>query len=164
MSEDGESERVQELIMPPPIRLNLTPLAFHQFAERFRDVARVAQVPSGFSPVPYYLYCRAIELSLKAFLLLNGVTKVEISRRTLGHDLVRNLDRAEALGLSAIVPVTGEERMQVVKANAYYVDKDFEYANVMRAVRGYRDLPDLSVLDLLVDRLLVQLKPLCLLG
>jgi len=150
------------MINVPTIHVNLTPFAFHHFATRYRDVARTSQVPTGFSPVPYYLYCRALELSFKAFLLLKGVTKKEIKSRTLGHDLVRNLERAHALGLSSIVAVSAQERGEILKANAYYIDKDFEYANIMRAVRAYPDLPDLTVLDGLVDNLLVALKPLCL--
>jgi hypothetical protein len=94
--------------------------------------------------------------------LLNGVTKAEVKRKSLGHDLVRTLDRAEGLGLAALVTVSTEEREQVIKANDYYVDKDFEYANILRAVLGYKDLPDLAPLDSLVHRLLVELKPLCL--
>jgi len=162
MSETGSSATGNQVITVPAIHVNLTPFAFHHFAARYRDVARTAQVSSGFSPVPYYLYCRALELSFKAFLLLNGVTKKEIKAKALGHDLVRNLDRAEGLGLSSVVSVSAQEREEVVKANAYYFDKDFEYANIMRAVRGYRDLPDLAVLDGLVDNLLIALRPLCL--
>ena len=162
MSGTGSTRPGDHVITVPTIHVNLTPLAFHRFATQYRDVARTARVPSGFSPVPCYLYCRALELSFKAYLLVNGVTKKEIEGKALGHDLVRNLDRAEGLGLSGIVKVSAQERQEVVKANSYYVNKDFEYANIMRAVRGYRDLPDLAVLDVLVGNLLPALEPLCL--
>jgi hypothetical protein len=159
---DEASNPAKHVISAAKIHVNLTPYAFHHFAMRFRDVARIAEVSSGFSPVPYYLYCRALELSLKAFLLLNGITKQQIMRKDLGHDLIRNLERAQTLGLSKIFVVSEQQRAEVEKANSYYVGKDFEYANVMRAVKAYPALPDLIVLDRLVDNLLVVLKPLCL--
>jgi peptide deformylase len=45
---------------------------------------------------------------------LNGVTKAELQRKSLGHDLVRTLARAEGLGLAAVVTVSTEEREQVI--------------------------------------------------
>lgn len=162
MAVNKKPAAANQVINVPTLHVQLTPLAFHQLARRYRDTARSSQLPTELSPVPYRLYCRSLELSFKAFLLLNGVSKEELKRKPLGHNLHQILARAEALALSTILAMSGQERHEVAKENAYYVDKDFEYANVVRAVDGYRDLPDLAVLDGLVERLLVSLEPLCL--
>jgi hypothetical protein len=47
-------------------------------------------------------------------------------------------------------------------ANRYYATKGFEYFDIMDAVRGYRDLPDLKVLDRFAASLVKQLRQVCL--
>lgn len=152
----------QQLIMPPPIRANLSPLGFHRYASHFLAAARSAPPAHGFSPVGYYLYSRAIELVLKAFLLERGMTKAELKKRALGHDLLRVLAKADELGLATRVEVTDAEREEIRKANDYYADKEFEYFNVISAVTGYSKLPNLTVMDQLAQRLVSGLHDGCL--
>jgi hypothetical protein len=46
-------------------RIRLSPHGFRQWAKEFYQ-SRKALQPNGFSPVPYFLLCRAIELWFKA--------------------------------------------------------------------------------------------------
>ena len=59
------------------IHINLSPYGFNLYAEEYLAVARSIKIGSTFSPVPYYLYCRCLELGIKAFLSLKGVSKQE---------------------------------------------------------------------------------------
>ncbi len=151
-----------QVITPYPVPANLSPLGFHYYASHFLAAARSAPPARGFSPVGYYLYCRALELVLKAFLLERGMAKSELRKKALGHDLLRILAKAEKLGLAALVEVTSSEREELQKANDYYVDKEFEYFSVVSAVTGYSGLPDLAVMDQLAQRLLSGLHNCCL--
>lgn len=54
-----------------------------------------AHAPIGF------LFAHSMELYLKAFCRTRGVTVAELRSRSLGHDLEKLLERAEALGLEA---------------------------------------------------------------
>ena len=151
-----------QVITPGPLRVNLSPLGFHYYASHFLAAARSAPPARGFSPVGYYLYCRALELVLKAFLLERGVAKSELKKKALGHDLLRVLAKADKLGLAALVEVTASEREELRKANDYYVDKEFEYFGLISAVTGYSGLPDLAVMDQLAQRLVSGLHDCCL--
>ena len=55
----------------------LRPSMFHALAREFVWAAESYEMTDSFSPVHYFLYCRSVELSLKAFLLAKGV---DISR------------------------------------------------------------------------------------
>ncbi len=139
----------------------VTPIGFHQYASDFATWAERAHAHGSkfFSPVPYYLYCRSLELVLKAFLLAKGVSKKQLKARSLGHDLTALLTKAKKLGLEEIVTIKPRWDAELSKANEYYSKKDFEYFNVGFAYYG---LPSLSVLQEFSDQLLQSLKRLCL--
>jgi len=69
------------VITPATATVNISPIGFHHYASQFAASARQAQAGLGgtFSPVPYYLYCRSLELVLKAFLLAKGVPKDDLN-------------------------------------------------------------------------------------
>jgi len=58
--------------------LHINPLGFHRYASEFLRAAQDFRMNDGFSPVPYYLVCRSIELALKAFLLAKGIPEGEV--------------------------------------------------------------------------------------
>lgn len=138
-----------------------TPIGFHNYASDFADWANRARIEKSkyFSPVPYYLYCRSIELVLKSFLLAKGMTKKQLKARKLGHDLIALLAKAREMGLEDIVVIGSDEEVELSKANEYYCKKDFEYFNVGF---GYYSLPSLSILNELSERLLMSLKQICI--
>jgi hypothetical protein len=149
-------------VVIPALRLNINPLAFNYYASHYLQVARTVEITPRFSPVPYYLYCRSLELSLKAFLLLKGLSKNVIRKKPYSHNLETILLKAKELGLGSYVIVSEEERLELLKANDYYNVKDFEYANTMKVVCGYPDLPNLIVLENLAARLVSDLESACL--
>jgi hypothetical protein len=150
-------------VTPGAVTVNISPLGFHIYACQFFRSARLARshARKKFSPVPYYLYCRALELLLKAFLLSKGVSAKELKSQALGHDLSRCLKRANGEGLTAVFAISEPQASQLEMANAYYASKGFEYFNVANVARGYRNLPDLGALDALCSALADRLEHVC---
>lgn len=144
------------------VHVNLSPYGFNHYAAEYLAVARSVKVGASFSPVPYYLYCRCLELGLKAFLLLKGVSKQELKNKTLGHDLDAVVAKAEELGLSAFLVLSAEEKGEISKANSYYANKDFEYVNISKVMRGYPQLPLLQILDSASAKIVDNLREACL--
>jgi len=144
-----------------PVHIFITPLGFHTYATDFLTAARDLKPSDHFSPVPYYLYCRSIELSLKSFLLGKGVTK-KILKKKLGHDLVKTLKLARKSGISDLLLLSPDQENCLRKANEYYASKGFEYFELANAIRGYSDRPALEELDGLAAELVSKLKKYCL--
>ena len=73
--------------------VSLRPSMFHALAREFMWAAESFEMTDPFSPVHYFLYCRSVELSLKAFLLGKEVPISRLkSRKWVGHDLERALE------------------------------------------------------------------------
>ena len=154
-----------QIIHLPTIVVKLSPLGFHRFASEFLNAANSVNIETSFSPARYYLYCHALELILKAFLLTKNVPMAELKKpRKLGHDLDKVLNRATQLGLEDLVQITVAHENEVRKANGYYngPHKGFEYFEVIPAFTGYKDLPDIDVLADLTSTLVAQLEEVCL--
>jgi hypothetical protein len=128
---------------------------------QFLQAAQAIPGQEVFSPVPYYLICRSLELGLKAFILAKGDT-LDAVKNNLRHDLIGALSRANALGLATIAPVSLDEQTELTKANAYYKGKGFEYFQVWPATTGYPDLPNLSALENVANRLVTTVRPVCI--
>lgn len=69
------------------IDANLSPDAFHRWATQYYMCRHDFASPHKFSPVPYFLLCRAIELELKSR-HLQGKRQLEV-KRAYGHDLTK---------------------------------------------------------------------------
>ncbi len=106
------------------LHINVSPLGFHRYASEFLRAADSFECGDGFSPVPYYLRCRVIELALKAFLLAKGFPKNDLKNR-LGHNLEKALNSATQHGLQSEVAIKPKEEEEIKKANVYYADKGF---------------------------------------
>ena len=159
-----QTDYMNVVINVPTGTANISPIGFHGYASEFAKYARQSHAGLGgrFSPVPYYLYCRSLELVLKAYLLVRGVSKDALKKRSLGHDLFKILLKAKALGLEQTTPLATGWEPEIRKATAYYAGKGFEYFDVKAAVRGYPDLPTLDVLNEIVTTLLTRLEQVCL--
>jgi len=142
--------------------LYISPLGFHRYASEFLRATQSFKITDSFSPVPYYLICRSMELALKAFLLAKGVPERTLKGRTLGHNLEKGLKKAVSLGLDKVVSITPQHKEELKKANNYYASKGFEYFKIAKTATGYPDLPNLRVLSDLASLLVTKLKPLCL--
>lgn len=152
------------VIKVPSNVVNISPLGFHFYAAEFlKSAIEGPQVTGRYSPVPYYLLSRSIELSLKAFLLAKGFPKQKLRKMGKnGHDLEGALKKAISYGLHKIIILSPTHIAELKKANEYYASKGFEYFNVLKAVTGYSNLPDVAVLSDLASLLISKLEPICL--
>jgi hypothetical protein len=142
----------------------LRPSMFHALARELVWAAESFEMKDSFSPVHYFLYCRSIELSLKAFLLAKGVDISRIKRRKwVGHDLERALEEAELRGILDIVEIAYEQREELKKANYYYKKKQgFEYADDDEVLMRLGEvMPNLKVLSEFASMLVEKLDGVC---
>jgi hypothetical protein len=142
--------------------INISPFAFHLYAEQYLAAAKGVPPHEGFSPVPYNLYGIAIELALKAFLLAKGMTTKELEKKnTLGHNLEALLNCSEERGLREYIDVSAEVRSHFLLINDYYWKRHLVYFDLPRALKGSSDLPSLPILDRFLSNLLNSTKSLC---
>ena len=127
---------------------NLSPMAFRKWARQCYGCAAPLLPQTEFSPVPYFLLCRAIELELKAE-HLETKRQPEV-KRDFGHYLFKSY---AALPTHRQV-LTAAELDLLKEADAIYSAKGFEYFNPEHALRGYSQYPDLGSLNDLTRKLL----------
>ncbi len=139
---------MKNIIKPVRFDANLAPDAFRRWALQYYKCKQDFKNVNGFSPVPYFLLCRGIELSLKAG-YLEKLTQDDV-RKDFGHDLWKLY---EELPATKKVLDTNEE--EVLKRTSYiYSNKDFEYFEPEDALSGFKRYPDLDVLDRIAAKLL----------
>ena len=136
-----------------PVTVSITPVMQSFHAEQFLKAAQVISqdrhIPRGaptFSPVPYYLYCRALELILKAYLSVRGLSSDSLKKK-YGHDLERLWNDAVANDLlDRLTHQSTELPRDIALANQYYAPpaKAFEYFDFRRWANNYPDLPSLD--------------------
>ena len=144
-------------------QINISPMGFLVYAVDFLNAHKSYNSEKPFSPASYYLVCKSLELSLKAFLLAYGVTRQEIKNQNkLGHDLQKLLQRAIELNINSVSPISIVQEQEILKANYWYARKGFEYFETRNISVSKETLPDLRMLVEVADRLAVDLKPLCL--
>lgn len=103
-----------------------------RYAFEYIDAARIVEAeyverePSrAIPPMPvYFLAYHGIELTLKAFLRLKGVSVNDLSGRKLGHDLNACYRKAKELGLLQLFKETQED-LDTMK---YLVDLNADHA------------------------------------
>lgn len=123
------------------------PVALHLYAERYlAAVQALLKLSTPFDPVRLYLVCHAIELSLKAFLSLQGQEMLAMADGKLGHKLSSILEAADAVGLKSFVSLSDEQLGAIRLAETYYAGKVFEYPAVGEALSGYPGLPPIEAL------------------
>ncbi len=140
----------------------MNPVGFAIYAEQFLKAAQSVPKSSEFTPVPYYLLCRALELILKAFLLAEGHGLTELKDR-YHHDLQALWKAARKEGLSEVVSsLPAEIESDIALANSYYKGKAFEYFDSRRWAHGYEELPPLDRIGHSTAALVETLKPYCI--
>lgn len=143
-------------ISPGAGHFNLTCYGFHVWAEDFLTAEKmyVSAARSG-SFVPHFLCCQSVELSLKAFLSLKGMTREQL-RKKFGHNLAKLFDEACRQGIHHVVTIEGNDAVIVKLATAWYDStggKRFQYFDVSDAMRAFKNAPDLAGLESLATRL-----------
>jgi hypothetical protein len=131
------------------VELNLSPDVFHRYAGHYYKCKQDFVCPDdGFSPVPYFLLCRAIELQIKAK-LLKRLTQSEV-KDEFRHRLLKAYK-----ALDAEEPVLSQSEVEVLTAaGQIYSDKDFEYFRQSDALTGFSRGPDLNTLDTIAKKLI----------
>ena len=139
------------------------PIGLWVYAERYRDGAlRLSATENAeYDPVRHYLVCHAIELALKAFLSLRGMTLLELSEGAYGHNLDTILASADSKGMAEFVSLTDEHRAEIRDATLYYAGKVFEYPALSEAVVAYKRAPDISILLSAASALIEALAEPC---
>ena len=139
------------------------PVGLHTYANAFLDAARTlppATVP--FEPVRPFLVCHSIELSLKAYLSLQGTTMLQLADGAYGHNLEEILKKADEKSLALSVSLTEAQRTVIRQASVYYVGKVFEYPAIGEALSAYPRMPALDVLFEIATILATSLRQKCL--
>lgn len=123
--------------------INLSPTLFHRYARGYLECERAFRSVSQYSPVPYFLVCRAIELELKAR-HLESKSRSQV-RKEFGHNLKKSYD---SLPPAAKI-LDSSEYDELVRASVIYdiPNKGFEYVAVGDAVTALENFPRLAVLQ-----------------
>jgi hypothetical protein len=140
------------------LTINMSTPGLHLYAELFLQSAYSLTTPNDtFEPVRPYLVCHAIELGLKAFLSLQGVTMLDLAGGSYGHNLLAILQKADEKMIKQTVTLTDEHFTAIHLASTYYEGKVFEYPALSEALSGYPKMPPIDVLlnaaTILVDSL-----------
>lgn len=120
---------------------NISPTLFHRYAREYLECERTFKPSRKFSPVPYFLICRAIELELKAK-HLESRSRKEV-KDEFAHDLKKSYDALPAAGKV----LDENEYAMLEQASEIYRKKGFEYVSVVDAATGLKDFPELAVLE-----------------
>ena len=149
------------------VTVKMSPVGFALYAEEFLKAGESipedsqARGNTTFTPVPYYMFCRALELILKAFLLTKDRTPDELKNR-YGHDLEKLWQEASDLGFSAVVGACAPSfEADVASANSYYKGKAFEYFDFRRWAHGYQGLPPLPRFRDEIRKIVEKTKKFC---
>ncbi len=131
------------------INANLAPDAFHRWAYHYLKCSKDFQSPHRFSPVPYFLVCRAIELEIKAR-HLKRVTQIDV-KKDYHHDLIKAY---KALNENE-KNLNNNEEYTLQVASHIYKDKGFEYFDAQDALTGYSRFPELTILYSIANKLII---------
>jgi hypothetical protein len=156
-ADDGSTLPRSQNVPLQGVQANLTCYGFHVYAEDFLAAAR-AYAPGARtgSFVAHFLCCQSVELSLKAFLSLKGMTRQQL-RKEMGHNLSKLFDAAcgQRIGdFVAVDPAADASTLQ--KATDWYDTprgKRFQYFDLVDAMLGFRHAPDFAELEGLATRL-----------
>lgn len=132
------------------VSANVSPMAFRLWASHYMRCYETFDAMGKFSPVPYFLLCRTIELSLKA-IHLKSISRAQVKSK-YSHNIMALY---ESLDHGAKVLSTHECEV-LSKASNVYRGKGFEYFSPEFALEGYRRFPDLRVLEDVARKLIVR--------
>ena len=137
------------------------PTGMARYAKEFREAADAADKVLGhkpgfeiMAPIPVlYLIGHSMELSLKAYLLHQGVTLNEL-RKTYGHNLRKCMKKSKELGILSILKIDEHEESAFAVLDELYSTKQLEYI-----VTGAKTFPIYGYLHTLSTKLLEGVGP-----
>ena len=151
-----------QIIRPSGINAGIAPFAFQHYAKDFHEAYKKHKGSAKFSPARLFLLSRSLELAAKGLHLGQGRSLKDLFR--IRHDLTAACEPATLAKYG--ITLTNEEQVDLKKANKYYEGKGFEYflfnfpgvpierSGPQQALSGWPDLPDESVLEVLLGKLL----------
>jgi hypothetical protein len=137
--------------------------AAYQFARRGKEFADAAKIlnqhcqnqRSHPSWPTYSTACHALELYLKAFLRVNGMSS-DYLKDKIRHNLWRAFCEAKQKGLGKVVNFSEDEEHMIKILAPHYRNRDFQYNNSEEYI-----LAHISSLIPLLDRIYPPLLGLC---
>jgi hypothetical protein len=130
-------------------RVNFSAPSFHRWASHYYKCVQDFKSPDKWSPVPYALLCRAIELELKSRHL--EITPGQRNVKKFGHILIKLYEALPAEQKT----LTDDELATLRTASSVYTDeKAFDYIRVEDAGTAYKRFPDQARLDAVAKKLL----------
>ena len=135
-SMDEKDAPRDETINMESIEENLAPDAFHIYAMHYYKCKRDFTPPDAyFSPIPYFLLCRAIELEIKAR-HLQRLTQSEVKDK-FGHRLLKAY---KALDVQEQI-LSQNELAVLTTADELYRKTDLAYFNPVHALKAFLSFP-----------------------
>ena len=140
-------------------QLLISPIGTMRRAREFFDASEfLRQQSDHFSPVGGFLACRAVELSLKAFLRARGVEWSDV--RAFGHDIARLLVETHIYGIDHFLILSPEDRDLLCSISNDYSGQRWAYFDIQWAfVSGVA--PDPAALGALAGRIVASLESVC---
>jgi hypothetical protein len=160
-----KGDRSQELsngdivVEVPTAYIDIGPFGFHKYAIEYQLAANAITTEQSFSPVPYYLLCRSIELGLKAYLLTRGFSRSDLKK--IGHNLSKLLKISKRRGITKYCSFSQHEEEAIRRANVVYKSKAFEYYDLSRILSDFSNLPELDELAIITSNLLASIEREC---
>jgi hypothetical protein len=133
---DEKDATHDETIYVQDFEANISPDAFHIYAMHYYKCKRDFTPPDDyFSPIPYFLLCRAIELEIKAR-HLKRLTQSEVKKR-FRHHLLKAYE-----ALDAQEQILSQNELAVLTtADELYTKTDLAYFNPVHALRAFLSFP-----------------------
>jgi len=145
----GAEKYMNQVVKVSPVKWPEAANFFSRCAKDYYWLKQKFQSPGRFSPVPYFLLCRAIELGIKAR-HLRTLKQSEVKKR-FWHHLVRaykDLDRHDQILSSS------EFAVLKIAEDIYNEDKGFTYFSPNALITGFRRYPKLQELDCVAKKLI----------
>ncbi len=139
-----------------------TPLDFWKYAKAFARAGQVVNSEFGNDPYPepmFYLFCQSIELSLKAFLLGQGIPIKTLKSNPYGHDLKSLLETADKKCLRREVRLYPVEHVAIQMLSKPYLQRRFQYSRL--ELGNSYDLPFIYYVERAATRLVEILHSYC---
>lgn len=144
-----EKDAPRDQIISGGIDANLSPDVFHIYAGHYYKCKRDFTPPDDyFSPIPYFLLCRAIELEIKAR-HLKHLTQSEVKNK-FEHRLLKAYE-----ALDAQEQILSPNEIAVLDtADKLYRKTDLAYFSPEHALTAFSQFPDLDTLDTIAKKLI----------
>jgi hypothetical protein len=143
------------------IHMRTGPLGTYMHGRAFQVAADASRGLPGHMPgVTAFLYCRALELAFKAYLVLRGQSVRSV--RAFKHDLGKLLIETDARGIDHIVTLNAGDKDLIRQAAGLYEEHKLGYYDLFHTLTGPK-LP-LDQLSDISRRLLDALERPCLAG